>query len=122
MTLTTLRHQEVYTFLKARPHPRGQGLEFYQDESKLVFDLLGHIHCPVLYIFGGRSEVSSPQSIKRKMDRTKNSKMLIIEEAGHLVPQEEVDKSGTARKCEANYSGRSGSIYRQECQSVEEGI
>ena len=96
MTLTTPRHQEVYTFLKARPHPDGVGLQFFRDEPRRVFDSLGDIKCPVLYVFGGKSEVSSPESIKRKMERTGkgDAEMVILKEAGHLVPQEEVDKSG----------------------------
>lgn len=104
VTLTTPRHQEVYTFLKARPHPDGQGLQFYRDEPKRVYDNLGYIQCPVLYVFGGRSEVSSPESIKRKKERTGkgDAEIIIIKEAGHLIPQEEVDKSGTLYWNDAN--------------------
>jgi len=96
VTLTTPRHQEVYTFLKARPHPDGVGLQFYRDEPKRVFDLLGDVKCPVLYIFGGKSEVSSRENIARKLKKTGNgdAEHIIIKGAGHLVPQEEVDKSG----------------------------
>jgi len=95
--LTTPRHQEVYTFLKSRPHPDGEGLQFYRDEPKRVFDQLHEIQCPVLYVFGGRSEVSSPENMKRKITKTGkgDAEVIIIKEAGHLVPQEEVDKSGT---------------------------
>jgi pimeloyl-ACP methyl ester carboxylesterase len=94
--LTTPRHHEVYTFLKARPHPDGPGLQFYRDEPKRVFDQLGEVKCPVLYVFGGKSEVSSPENIKRKKMRTGkgDAEIIIIKEAGHLVPQEEVDQSG----------------------------
>ena len=94
--MTTPRHQEVYTFLKARPNPDGSGLQFFRDEPKRVFDSLGELKCPVLYVFGGKSEVNSPGSIPRKMERTGkgDAEMIIIKEAGHLVPQEEVEKSG----------------------------
>lgn len=94
--MTTPRHQEVYTFLKSRPHPDGEGLQFYRDEPKRVFDQLHEITCPVLYVFGGRSEVSSPENMKRKITKTGkgDADVIIIKEAGHLIPQEEVDKSG----------------------------
>jgi pimeloyl-ACP methyl ester carboxylesterase len=97
VTLTTPRHQEVYTFLKARPHADGSGLQFYRDEPRRVFESLQEIKCPVLYVFGGKSEVSSPESIRRKKEKTGNgdAETIVIQEAGHLVPQEEVDKSGS---------------------------
>lgn len=97
VTLTTPRHQEVFTFLKARQHPNGERLQFYRDEPKRVFDSLGEIKCPVLYVFGGKSEINTPDGIRRKLERTwkGNAEMVVIEEAGHAVPQEEVDKSGT---------------------------
>ena len=52
--------------------------------------------CPVKYVFGGKSEVSTHDNIRRKMERTGDgdAEMIIIQEAGHLVPQEEVDKTG----------------------------
>jgi hypothetical protein len=86
----------VYTFLKSRPHPDG-GLQFFRDEPKRVFDQLHEITCPVLYVVGGKSEVSSPENMKRKINKTGkgDAEVIIIKEAGHLVPQEEVDKSGT---------------------------
>jgi pimeloyl-ACP methyl ester carboxylesterase len=61
-----------------------------------VFESLSEIKCPVLYVFGGKSEVSSPENIRRKKEKTGNgdAEIIIIQEAGHLVPQEEVDKSG----------------------------
>ena len=94
--MTTPRHQEVYTFLKARPHPDGSGLQFFRNEPKRVFDSLGELKCPVLYVFVGESEVNSRESIRRKKEQTGkgDAEMIIIKEAGHLVPQEEVDKSG----------------------------
>jgi pimeloyl-ACP methyl ester carboxylesterase len=98
VTLATPRHQEVLTFLKARPHPDGGGLQFFRDESKQVFDSLGEVKCPVFYLFGGKSEVSGTESNRRKIKHTGkgDAEMTVIEEAGHLVPQEEVDKSGMA--------------------------
>jgi len=62
------------------------------------------VKCPVLYIFGGKSEVSSHDNIRRKMERTGtgDAEMIIIQEAGHLVPQEEVDKTGSAPMEERN--------------------
>jgi hypothetical protein len=96
VTLTTPRHQEVNTFLKARPHADGEGLQFFRDEPKCVFDRLNEVQCPVLYVFGGKSEVSSPAAIKRKKTHTGkgDAEIIVVPEAGHLVPQEEVDQSG----------------------------
>jgi pimeloyl-ACP methyl ester carboxylesterase len=62
-----------------------------------VYDLLPSIKCPVLYILGGKSNVSTPDRNERKRKQTGNGdcEMIIIEEAGHLVPQEEVEKTGS---------------------------
>jgi pimeloyl-ACP methyl ester carboxylesterase len=94
--LATPRHQEVYTFLKGRPHPDRDGVQFYRDEPVQIYESLKNIRCPVFYLFGGKSNVSPPESIARKMKNTGkgDAEMCILEEAGHLVPQEEVDKSG----------------------------
>ena len=48
------------------------------------------------------SEVSSPENIRRKKERTGigDAQIIIIKEAGHLVPQEEVDQSGVCPTCE----------------------
>lgn len=96
VTLTTPRHQEVYTFSKAKPNPDGSGLQFFRDEPKRVFDSLGEVKGPVLYVFGGKSEANTLDSMRRKKERTGkgDAEIIIIKEAGHLVPQEEVDKSG----------------------------
>ena len=63
-----------------------------------MFESLGDIKCPVLYVFGGKSEASSPDSIQRKKERTGNgdAEIIVIQEAGHLVPHEEVDKCGSS--------------------------
>jgi pimeloyl-ACP methyl ester carboxylesterase len=97
VTLTTTRHQEVSVFLKARAHPQGgKGVQFYRDEPKLIYDLLSKIKCPVLYVFGGKSETSTTEGMAAKKKRTRNGdcEAIIIEEAGHLIPQEEVDQTG----------------------------
>ena len=97
VTLTTPRHQEVYTFINARRHPSGSRLQFFRDEPKRVFDSLGEIKCPVLYVFGGKSEISHAESIRRKREYTGkgDADVVVIKEAGHLIPQEEVDQTGT---------------------------
>ena len=63
-----------------------------------MFESLGDINCPVLYVFGGKSEASSPESIRRKKEQTGNgyAEIIVIQEAGHLVPHEEVDKCGSS--------------------------
>ena len=75
---------------------------------------MGEIKCTVLYVFGGTSDVSTKDSIRRKMESTGkgDAEMIIVEEAGHLVPQEEVDKSGILLKIQDLIPSRCGStIY-----------
>ena len=89
VTLTTTKHQEVFTFL--RPTFSGDEHEqdvidmvshddsdtvvpnsypFYRPEPSLTFDNLPFVRPSVLYIFGGLSHLSSPEGRKEKMNLT----------------------------------------------------
>jgi pimeloyl-ACP methyl ester carboxylesterase len=73
-------------------------MQFYLDEPRRGFNSLGEIKCPVLYVFGGKSDTSTPESIQRKKEKTGNgdAEIIIIQEVGHL-PQEEVEMSGSTK-------------------------
>ncbi|KAL2268277.1 hypothetical protein VTJ83DRAFT_3123 [Remersonia thermophila] len=96
VTLTTTKHQELFTFL--RPTYRGEELPggladrdpsvyrdempdsamegahdvypFYRPEPAVAFGRLPELRPGVLYVFGGDSEVSPPSERKKKMERT----------------------------------------------------
>ena len=89
VTLTTTKHQEVFTFLRPNfPTPGHPVLSrtthpdlepsvpaewlypFYRPESASAFRRLPNLRPSVLYIFGGSSEVSLPQWCKDKLEAT----------------------------------------------------
>ena len=90
VTLTTTKHQEVFTFLrpkftgkdmKGRPrvnrrtHPDidfsvKDDYPFYRPEPSRTFENLQSLRPSVFYVFGGKSELSNPEWRKAKMDRT----------------------------------------------------
>lgn len=87
VTLTTTKHQEVWTFL--RPNFGGRDLEgrpvhdrsshadldqassgtypFYRPEPTTAFNNLPFLRPSVLYIFGGKSNLAAPEWRKQKM-------------------------------------------------------
>ena len=89
VTLTTTKHQEVFTFLRPNFPTPGQPVinhithpdldpaipaeytyPFYRPESASTFRLLPDLRSSVLYIFGGSSEVSPPQWCEEKLEST----------------------------------------------------
>ena len=90
VTLSTTKHQEVWTFL--RPNFDGEDQDglpiynrtthtdvdreaggtypFYRPEPMYVFSNLPHIRPPVLYIFGETSNLSPPEAQKPKLELT----------------------------------------------------
>ena len=90
VTLTTTKHQEVFTFLR----PNFNGLDvsgeqivdrhttpdldltaedtypFYRPEPPMIFNNLPHLRPSALFVFGGTSALSSPEWRKQKMERT----------------------------------------------------
>jgi hypothetical protein len=89
VTLSTTKHQEVFTFLRpnyegsghnGRPVDRKRqpdvhpGLEtiypFYRPEIPRVYFLLSEVRPSVLYVFGELSYMSSPDAIEAKLNQT----------------------------------------------------
>lgn len=90
VTLTTTKHQEVFTFLRPnfdgldangklivnrRTHPdldlrAADKYPFYRPEPPAIFNDLPRLRPSVLYIFGGQSDFSRPDLRKQKMERT----------------------------------------------------
>lgn len=128
VTLTTTKHQEVFTFLRPnfdgldangklvvnRPtHPdldlrAADTYPFYRPEPPAVFNDLPRLRPSALYIFGGQSDLSTPDLRKQKMERTGTGvggsggaeadrvKEVVLEDVGHLVPMEAVARCATA--------------------------
>ncbi|KAL4933928.1 putative toxin biosynthesis protein [Aspergillus undulatus] len=119
VTLRTTLHQEVFTF--SRPNydgPPGFAVPvdkvthpdldpdhigswpFYRPEPSRIFAQLPHLRPSVLYIFGGRSDMSPPTMIADKLAHTGTGlggsggvvagrvTDVILEDNGHLVAQE----------------------------------
>lgn len=128
VTLTTTKHQEVFTFLRPnfegldpngklivnrRTHPdldlrAAATYPFYRPEPPAVFNDLPRLRPSTLYIFGGQSDLSTPDLRKQKMERTGTGvggsggaeagrvKEVVFEDVGHLVPMEAVGRCATA--------------------------
>ncbi|KAF5978321.1 host-specific AK-toxin Akt2 [Fusarium coicis] len=124
VTLTTTKHQEIFTFL--RPswpaydaegkdviHPehtpdldpslnrRWSTYPVYRPEGPNTVERLPNVRPSVLYVFGGKSDVSPPELIDEKMALTGTGvggsggaakgrvKKVVGEKNGHLVPMED---------------------------------
>lgn len=128
VTLTTTKHQEVFTFLRPncdgldangnlivnrRTHPdldlgAANNYPFYRPEPPEVFIDLPRLRPSTLYIFGGQSDLSTPDLRKQKMERTGTGvggsggaeadkvKEVVFEDVGHLVPMEVVARCAAA--------------------------
>lgn len=90
VTLTTTKHQEVFSFIRPKPNFEGQApggnlavnrqthpdlvsaspFPFYRPESEIMFHNLAHIRPAVLFMFGGKSPLSNPEARDLKMKLT----------------------------------------------------
>lgn len=124
VTLTTPLHQEVFTFL--RPNYEGYGhngkpvnrkthpdlnptlpaiYPFYRAEGPQTFFRLQELRPSVLYVFGGKSDVGTPEACKAKMDNTGvgvggsggapagRVRSVLFDDVGHLIAMEAVDRT-----------------------------
>jgi len=124
VTLTTTKDQEVFTFL--RPNYEGFGQNgkpvnrkthpdlnpslpmiypFYRAEPPAVYARLPELRPSVLYVFGGKSEVCTPENRKEKMSLTGigvggsggapagRVKDIVFEDIGHLIAMEAVGRT-----------------------------
>ncbi|KAI4191361.1 MAG: hypothetical protein L6R41_000148 [Letrouitia leprolyta] len=120
VTLLTSKHQEVFTFLRPNfdgldsdgrfivnrsTHPdldieSGETYPFYRPEPASTFKKLPYLRPGVLYVHGGRSDLSAPELRKQRMSATGigvggsggvpagRVDQVIFEDAGHLMPME----------------------------------
>lgn len=128
VSLTTTKHQEVFTFIRPnfdavdangklivnrRTHPDldpagADTHPFYRPEAPAVLSDLPRLRPGVLYIFGGRSDLSAPDLRKEKMERTGTGvggsggvdadrvREVLFEDVGHLIPMEAVARCAAA--------------------------
>lgn len=128
VSLTTTKHQEVFTFLRPnfdgvdangklivnhRTHPdldpAGPDTHpFYRPEAPAALNDLPRLRPGTLYIFGGKSELSTPDLRKQKMERTGTGvggsggaeadrvREVLFEDVGHLIPMEAVARCAAA--------------------------
>ncbi|CBF73728.1 hypothetical protein AN8025.2 [Aspergillus nidulans FGSC A4] len=125
VTLTTTKAQELFFYCRPSYIDERSGLRcgdpkedmhpddidedypFYRPEPVLMFRRLPELKPPVLYIFGGKSELSTPEARREKMEITGTGlggsggvKAGAVEEvvlpAGHLVPMELAKESARA--------------------------
>ncbi|KAL6890051.1 Alpha/beta hydrolase fold-1 [Trichoderma evansii] len=121
-TLTTSKHQELFTFLRStyRETPGENyvdkdpaadkeypGYSFYRPEPSQVFHRLPEVRSSVLYIFGAKSELSPSVQREMKMARTGTGvggsggaaagrvKEVVLN-CGHLVAMEKVTECANA--------------------------
>lgn len=121
VTLTTTKHQEVFSFIRPKPNFEGGGnlavnrqthpdledaspFPFYRPESEIMFHNLAHVRPAVLFIFGGKSPLSNPEARDLKMKLTGTGsggnggaakgrvQQVLFEHVGHLIPLEAVDE------------------------------
>jgi hypothetical protein len=124
VTLKTPVPQEVFTFL--RPNYAGNGyggnpvdrkthpdlnpalpaiFPFYRAEGPQTFFRLEELRPSVLYIFGGKSDVGTPEACKAKMDHTGvgiggsggaaagKVRSVLFDDIGHLIAMEAVGRT-----------------------------
>ena len=126
VTLTTTKHQEVFTFV--RPNFDGYGPDkapnrrthadlnptlptiypFYRPDSPSTFFSLPELRPSVLYIFGRQSSISAAPAWQAKMETTGigvggsgdakagRVKSVWLEDVGHLMPMEAVGQTADA--------------------------
>ncbi|KAJ5603010.1 hypothetical protein N7537_005966 [Penicillium hordei] len=80
-------------------------MPFYRIESRIAFIMLKHLRPSVFYLFGGESQVTTPEDQAQILERTgagfggsggvkyPQAKTAVILDCGHMVPFENVDES-----------------------------
>ncbi|KAL8835298.1 MAG: hypothetical protein Q9170_003384 [Blastenia crenularia] len=128
VTLLTSKHQEVFTFL--RPNfdgmdrngrsildrsinpdldlESGETYPFYRPEPPSTFKRLPYLRPSVLYVHGGKSDLSAPKLREQRMRNTGigvggsggapegRVKQILFKDAGHLMPMEIVGELADA--------------------------
>jgi pimeloyl-ACP methyl ester carboxylesterase len=126
VTLTTTKHQEVFTFVRPNFDGYGPGkapdrrthadlnpnlptiYPFYRADSPWTFFRLPELRPSVLYIFGRQSSISAAPAWQAKMETTgigvggsggakaDRVKSVWLEDVGHLMPMEAVGQTADA--------------------------
>ncbi|GAB1317463.1 hypothetical protein MFIFM68171_07673 [Madurella fahalii] len=144
VTLTTTKHQELFTFLRPT-YPRGPGYAipdrgplpdgdspdypFYRPEPLHAFSRLPELRPSVLYVFGETSDLSTPEKRRAKMERTGTGvggsggaaagrvKEVVLD-CGHLVAMERVPQCAEAI---TQFLGGEMARWREEQRAFLEG-
>ncbi|KAF3939443.1 hypothetical protein ABW19_dt0203194 [Dactylella cylindrospora] len=112
VTLTTTKHQEVFTFFRT----------FDQDrkDPKDMFRWLPDVRVPVLYLQGGTSVINWGDNNEQKMKYTPQPcEMQIIDNCGHLVPMEKPEESA---KIAADYLYRRIKIWGKQAEELKAAL
>lgn len=128
VTLLTSKHQEVFTFMRPNfdgvdkdgrlvidrsrypdlDRDCGETYPFYRAEPPSTFKKLPYVRPSVLYIYGGKSDLSAPELREARMNVTGigvggsggalegRVEQVLFEKAGHLIPMEIVGESAEA--------------------------
>ncbi|GAB7355781.1 hypothetical protein MBLNU459_g6463t1 [Dothideomycetes sp. NU459] len=143
VTLTTPKHQEVMTFMRANLNPQtppdalthpdldeasGPTSPFYRPEPIALFARLPNLRPSVLYIFGSESNLSAPPLRADKMAVTGSGvsgsggaekgrvREVLLQGIGHLIPMETVGV--TADHCSV-WVAKELARFREESARVE---
>jgi pimeloyl-ACP methyl ester carboxylesterase len=127
VTLTTPKAQELFSYLRPKyngvpgispekdwkvygdmhPDDVEEGYPFYRPEPGQIFRRLPELRPPVLYIFGERSELATPELRRKKLETTgvgvggnggaaEGMVKEVLLDCGHLVPMERVEECADA--------------------------
>ncbi|TDZ59786.1 Abhydrolase domain-containing protein mpaH [Colletotrichum trifolii] len=151
VTLTTTKHQEVFTYFRpswdaydeagkqiVRPelvpdldpalNERFYTYPVYRSEGASTLSRLSHLRPPLLYVFGGTSDLSTPELREEKMRLTGTGvggsggvargkvKEITLPEAGHLFPME---IPGTSAKLAAEWIVKGVEEWKREQAEFE---
>lgn len=143
VTLSTSKHQELFTFLRPtyrgdptetytdfdpilqREHP---GYPFYRPEPAHIFKRLPELRPSVLYIFGRKSDMSTPDACEEKMRTTGTGPggsggaalgrvQRVDVDCGHLVAMEKVKETAEAA---AGFLGSELDRWRRDQEAFRE--
>ncbi len=143
MTLTTTKHQELFTFLRPTYRTDAGGLPdldaahaaaqkspyaFYRPEPLWAYRRLPELRPSVLYVFGETSDMSAPEARRAKMEMTgtglggsggaaKGRVQEVVVDCGHLVAMERVPQCADAI---AGFLGAELALWRRERKEFEE--
>ncbi|RYP64082.1 hypothetical protein DL771_008941 [Monosporascus sp. 5C6A] len=152
-TLKTTKHQEVFTFFRPLwPYTRPDGtvdrdgapdfdpalndkvdpanpFPFYRSEGSVILQNLPHVRPPVLWVFGGDSDLSMPESRREKIQLCGSGgggsggieagrvAEVVLEGRGHLFPME---VPGQCAEHAATWIGKEMQRWREAERQYEE--